>query len=279
MSEVDDDNRDGDYKQVESSDDDNDMSLAAGKTVLPTSLFDYSDDEFDHLLDDKELDEDAKRIEYADSRKRETIGRCKGTLLKGGPQEPSYEGMMAGKEKAAREEYQNKRKKWRDQMRSERLRANKTTDFNDDDFTGNLSPTLHTMSDVCAAHLKRGHSFPDRDLVLLRVSKEAIFCGIHYTVKKGNDCQLYCTGPGFLIYASHLVRKEWLVTRCEICDTESAMDMQPNTHQHGSHSPFRTNMIVPLIATTIAETPMVSNKVLRKILEPSETVLCPIYGV
>ncbi len=56
--------------------------------------------------------------------------------------------MTAGKERAAREEYQNKRKKWRDQMRSKRLRAKKTTNFNDDDFTGNLSPTLHTMSDV-----------------------------------------------------------------------------------------------------------------------------------
>jgi hypothetical protein len=69
--------------------------------------------------------------------------------------------MMAGKERAAREEYQNKRKKWRDQTRSKRLRAKKTTDLDDDDFTGNLFPTLHTMSDVCAAHLKKGHSFPD----------------------------------------------------------------------------------------------------------------------
>ncbi len=84
-SEVDDNDRDGDYKQVESSDDDDDLSLAAHKPVLPTSLFDYSDNEFDQLLDYKELDEDAKRIEYANSRKRETIGRCKGTLLKGGP--------------------------------------------------------------------------------------------------------------------------------------------------------------------------------------------------
>jgi hypothetical protein len=273
-SEVDDDDWDGDYIQMESSDDDDNLRLAAGKPVLPTSLFYFSDNEFDHLLDDEEVDEDAKKIEYTDSRKRETIGRCKGTLLKGGPQEPSYEGMMAGEEKAAREEYQNKRKKWRDQTRSERLWANKTTSFNDDDFTGNMSPTLRTMSDVCAAHLKRGDLFPDRDLVLLRVSKEANFRGIHYTVKKGDNRQLYCTGPGFLIYASHLVRKGWLVTRCEICDTESAIDTQPNTHQHDSCSPFWMNMIIPLIATTIAKTLMVSNKVLRKILEPYGKAYC-----
>jgi hypothetical protein len=116
--------------------------------------------------------------------------------------------------------------------------------------------------------------FPDWDVVLLRISKEVSFCGIHYTVKKDNNRQLHCTGPGFLIYASHSVRKGWLVTRCETCDTESAIDMQPNTNQHGSHSPFRTNMIIPLIATTIAKTPMALNKVLRMTLEPYRIAYC-----
>jgi hypothetical protein len=93
-------------------------------------------------------------------------------------------------------------------------------------------------------------------------------------VKKGDNRQLYCTGPGFLIYASHSVRKGWLVTRCEIHDTESAIDMQPNTNQHGSCSPFQTNIIVPLIASTIANAQMASNKVLRKILEPYGKAYC-----
>jgi hypothetical protein len=104
-SEFDDDNRDGDYKQRDSSVDDDDLNLAVRKPRVPNSLFDYSEDEFDHLLDDKDLDEDVKRIEYADSRKRESLGHRKGTLLKGGPQEPSYEGMTAAEERAAREEY------------------------------------------------------------------------------------------------------------------------------------------------------------------------------
>jgi hypothetical protein len=130
------------------------------------------------------------------------------------------------------------------------------------------------MSDVCPTHLERGHLFPDQDLVLLRISKEANFCGYHFTVKKSDDHQLYCTSPGFLIYASHSVKKGWIVTRCEICDTESAGATQPNTHQQGSCSPFQTNMIVPLIAPTIVETPMVSNKLLKKILKPYGKAYC-----
>jgi hypothetical protein len=45
------------------------------------------------------------------------------------------------------------RKKWRDQTKSDRLQAQKTTDFNDGDFMGNLCSTLRPMSDVCVAHL------------------------------------------------------------------------------------------------------------------------------
>jgi hypothetical protein len=93
-------------------------------------------------------------------------------------------------------------------------------------------------------------------------------------VKKSNNPQLYCAGPGFKIYASHSVKKRWIVTRCEICETESAGTTQPNIHQHSSHSPYRTNMIVPLIATTIAKTPMVLNKLMRKILEPYGKAYC-----
>jgi hypothetical protein len=57
-SEFDDDDRDGDYKQRDSSDDDDDLNVAVRKPGVQNSLFDYSDEETDHLLDNKDLDED-----------------------------------------------------------------------------------------------------------------------------------------------------------------------------------------------------------------------------
>ncbi len=93
-------------------------------------------------------------------------------------------------------------------------------------------------------------------------------------MKKSDNPQLYCTGPGFKIYAFHSVKKGWIVTRCEIFETESAGATQPNIHQHSSRSPYQTNMIVPLIATTIAKTPTVPNKLMRKILEPYGKAYC-----
>jgi hypothetical protein len=93
-------------------------------------------------------------------------------------------------------------------------------------------------------------------------------------VKKSNDCQLYCVGLGFKISASHTVKNGWIVTRCEVCETESTGTTQPNAPQHSSRSPYRTNMIVPLIATIIAEMLMVMNKLLRMILEPFRKAYC-----
>ncbi len=92
-------------------------------------------------------------------------------------------------------------------------------------------------------------------------------------MKKSDDCQLYCAGM-FKIYASHSVKKGWIVTRCEICETESAGATQINIYQHSCCSPYQTNMIVPLIATTIAKTPMIPNKLMRKILEPFGKPYC-----
>jgi hypothetical protein len=74
LSEFDDDNRDGDYKQRDSSDDDNGLNVAVRKPGVRNSLFDYSDKEINHLLDNKDLDKDVKRIECTDSRKRESLG-------------------------------------------------------------------------------------------------------------------------------------------------------------------------------------------------------------
>ncbi len=49
-SEFGEDDRDGDYKQRDSSHDDDGLNLAVHKPGVPNSLFNYSDDGFDHLF-------------------------------------------------------------------------------------------------------------------------------------------------------------------------------------------------------------------------------------
>jgi hypothetical protein len=67
----------------------------------------------------------------------------------------------------------NERKKFRDASRRERLQAGKGSSFNDDDYTGDLTPMLRPMMQVNLSRLKQGQTFPDRDIIALRVADEA----------------------------------------------------------------------------------------------------------
>jgi len=138
-----------------------------------SDMFNYSDDDDDYLFDDDELNDDSKRIEESDLRKKVPVGRRKGNLLLGGPEEPNYDGMTVSEADIARNKYLVERKKWRQLNINEKLKLSKGTEFQVSDYTGNLSPTLRTMQEVSGFHLQAGHTFPDRDIILLRVAEEA----------------------------------------------------------------------------------------------------------
>ena len=243
--------------------------------VLAMKLFEYSDDDDDdRFIYDDELNEDARRIEESASRKKVQVGRSKRLLLMNGPEEPDYHGMSVAEAQLAKETFELERKRWREGRLLEKLRKKKSEEFNVGDYSGDLSPILRTIAQVSASHLKRGHTFPDRDLVLLRVAEEANFRGIHYTVVKADDRQVTCIGTtAFNVHASHSLKSGWTITRCQICDsTDTAIVHSPASINKqlckSRRSPFKTSMIVPLIAPAIAETPMLSNKALRQILGP-----------
>jgi hypothetical protein len=67
--------------------------------------------------------------------------------------------------------------------------------FDEKDYTGDVTPTLHPMAQVINYHLKLGHTFPDRDLVVLRIVEEANYRGILFQTKKSDELKLYCCGP------------------------------------------------------------------------------------
>ncbi len=54
----------------------------------------------------------------------------------------------------------------------------------------------------------------------------------------------------------------------------SPISIPHNVPQTISQSPYKVAMVVPLIAKTIAETPMASNKVLCQVLEPFGKQYC-----
>ena len=74
------------------------------------------------------------------------------------------------------------------------------------------------MAQVINYHLKLGHTFPDRDLVVLRIAEEANYRGISFQPEKSDELKLYCRGPdGFLVYATNS-DYGWTVTRCSVLE-------------------------------------------------------------
>ena len=78
-------NYDDGYDSAESVDDDRDGDFVPKE-------FEYSndDEDFNHLLDDDDINEEDRRIEKMDSKLRISTGRCRGTVIPGGPVAPNY---------------------------------------------------------------------------------------------------------------------------------------------------------------------------------------------
>jgi len=67
----------------------------------------------------------------------------------------------------------------------------------------------------------------------------------------------------------------WSITKCEVLVEQGDQPVQEITTSTSlPRSPYKMSFILPLIAITIAETPMASNKVLRQVLEPFGRAYC-----
>ena len=187
--------------------------------------------------------------------------------------------MTADEADAAKKSYSIDRQKFREELRCERLRAAKGGLFDDKDYTGDVTPMLRPIAQVINFHLKKGHTFPDCDLIALHIAEEANCPGVSFQTDKSDVLKLCCCGPdSFLVYATNS-NYGWTVTQCNVLEESvnllgSPISIPRNVPPSISWSPYKVAMIVPLIAKTIAETPMASNKVLWQVLEPFGKPYC-----
>ena len=58
------------------------------------------------------------------------------------------------------------------------------------DYTGVVSDIMRTMTEVRASWLQVGHTFPTKEILLLRIADEANLFGVHTTIKRSNRFQV-----------------------------------------------------------------------------------------
>jgi hypothetical protein len=172
------------------------------RVIAPDDLY-YSDDDF---LDEdfyREIDDLARTIEYSDPKKVKR-GHRRTTLIKGGPQPPDYSGMTKAEKNVAKDAFEKKRKAWTDKLHRLRLKKKVALDsIQVHKYSGCLHPTLRRMAEVEQHRLQVGHTFPDIDILKLRVAEEANLRGITFYSPRSKVRQLRCYGKMFAVEANN----------------------------------------------------------------------------
>ncbi len=134
-----------------------------------------------------------------------------------------------------------------------------------------LTLGLRTMADVQKCRLEVNHTFPDKEVLVLRVAEEANLRGINFVCTRSDLRDFKCYGPRFCVIARHSERHGWHVSVANVreCDEfggEYGGVVDVDAGPEKLTSPFRTKWIVPLIMSIIVDSPAISNKNLRHAL-------------
>jgi len=186
---------------MEDDDDDDDEERILGSTLHDlvggkrSGLDDlgYSSDDDDEDYNNG-IEEEACRIEYSDSNKVQ-YGRRQTNFIPGGPKPPPFDGMSATEMVFAKSEFKEVRKKYTDRLQMKRLKENNEA--------GCLALVLRPMTDVQKGSLEVNHTFLDKEILSMRVAKEANLRGVNLVCARSDLRENMCTGSRFCVKAHH----------------------------------------------------------------------------
>ena len=119
----------------------------------------------------------------------------------------------------AKQECKWERKQITDGLRLKRLK-DQNENFDVEGFSGCLTLGLRTMVDVQKCRLEVNHTFPDKEILVLRVAEEANLREINFVCTRSDLHDFKCTGPRFCVIACHLERLGWFVSVANICECD-----------------------------------------------------------
>jgi hypothetical protein len=132
------------------------------------------------LFQDDTAEENAEEnMEYYRINSTERRGR---SLSSGGPPRPDTAGMSAAKAQEAIKEWRVLRKAHTDKMQREHRRLFGSNAATEIEYSGVVDARLQLMLDVEGTPLVKGHTFPTKEILLIRIAEEANFCGCQIAI-------------------------------------------------------------------------------------------------
>jgi hypothetical protein len=194
------------------------------KTPAPKGTNDdvYEDDEL--FQDDTPEDNAKDDLEYY---RVESTGRQGHSLLSGGSPRPDTSGMSAAKADETIKEWRVLCKAYTDKVQREQRMLFGSNAANEIKYSGVSDAGLRLMMDVEVTPLLKGHTFPTKEILLIRIAKEANYCGCQIAIVWSDNYQVYvrgCSGSNFHMKASCSIKRGWKVTSINTREVTKAND-------------------------------------------------------
>ena len=173
---------------------------------------------------DKGLFEDEKGDILDDDYYHDTEFHGKGAsgrkLTPGGPQKPDTTSMGEVEAEQVLKNWRKERKKYTDGVALQKRRE-LLDDFTFDEstYTGVLSDKIRLMSQVEDSPMKVGHTYPTKEMVLIRIAEEANLSGCMITISRSCSKRIFASGARdshtFCIRVLYTNVHSWKVVECE----------------------------------------------------------------
>ena len=120
------------------------------------------------------------------------------TYIPGGPQPPNTEGMGEMEADRAMKAFKKDCRRYTDSQANLKRRGNRYADDKDiqpdiSSYTGVCNPVLRSMTEVELTRMMVGHTYPTKDLVLLRIAEESNLCGNIYLISRSDNKRVIAT--------------------------------------------------------------------------------------
>jgi hypothetical protein len=146
----------------------------------------YKDDEL--FQDDTAEDNAEEDMEYYCIN---STGRRGHSLSSGGTPRPDTSGMSAAKAQEAIKVWRVPCKAHTDKMQREHRTLFGSNAAMKIEYSGVIDARLWLMSDVEVTPLLKGHTFPAKEILLIRIAEEANFCGCQIAIVQSDNYQVY----------------------------------------------------------------------------------------
>jgi hypothetical protein len=123
-----------------------------------------------------------------------TTGRQGHSLATGGPPRPDTSVMTAVEAQDAIKEWRVLRKAHTNKMQREHRLLFGSNAATEDEYSCVVDARLWLMSDVEVTLLLKGHTFPTKEILLIRIAEEANFCGCQIAIVWSNNYQVHVRG-------------------------------------------------------------------------------------